>query len=280
VGVGESSSFGLVPPSVASRETPLSPGRYKLQFTADQRLHDKLKQAQELLRHQVPSGDIAVVFERALDLLIAQRKKQLYAQTDKPRAQPAAKACNEGSRHVPHAVRREVLARDGEQCSFVSSDGRRCPAHGMLEFHHQTPYTRGGAATADNIQTLCRAHNALMAERDYGRTFMRERIARQRTVATPPARAVGQRVPERADGALHSEPPRALATPARASSANTSHGSGAVTRANRSTATRPAHATSADGPNLQKQQLTWSNSEPGPKPAQAPSFNAFQSLRT
>jgi hypothetical protein len=138
------SSFGLVPPSVASRETPLSPGRYKVQFTANQRLHDKLKQAQELLRHQLPSGDIAVVFERALDLLIAQRKKQLYGQTDKPRAQPADKPRNEDSRHIPHAVRREVLARDGEQCSFVSSDGQRCQARGRLEFHHQTPYARGG----------------------------------------------------------------------------------------------------------------------------------------
>jgi hypothetical protein len=33
---------------------PLRAERFKVQFTADQRLHDKLKQAQDLLRHQVP----------------------------------------------------------------------------------------------------------------------------------------------------------------------------------------------------------------------------------
>jgi hypothetical protein len=46
------SSFRLVAPSFASRETPLSSGRYKVQFTADQRLRDKLEQARELLRHR------------------------------------------------------------------------------------------------------------------------------------------------------------------------------------------------------------------------------------
>ena len=55
----------------ASTIVPLREGRYKVQFTADQRLHDKLQQARDLLRHQVPTGDIAAVFERALDVLIA-----------------------------------------------------------------------------------------------------------------------------------------------------------------------------------------------------------------
>jgi hypothetical protein len=140
------SSFGPVTASAASSETPLSPGRYKVQFTANQRLHAKLKQAQELLRHQVPSGDVAVVFERALDLLIAERKKQLFAQTTKPRTPPADKPRKPDSRHISHAIRREVLAREGEQCSFVSPDGRRCGARGRLEFHHRMPYARGGPA--------------------------------------------------------------------------------------------------------------------------------------
>jgi 5-methylcytosine-specific restriction endonuclease McrA len=117
------------------------------------------------------------------------------------------------SRHIPHAVRREVLARDGEQCSFVSADGRRCPARGALEFHHQTPHARGGAATADNIQTLCRAHNALLAERDYGRTFMRERIEQRRAAATS-ATAVGRLVPTApAKRTPHIEQRRAAAAP-------------------------------------------------------------------
>ena len=37
--------------------------------TASQELHDKLRQAQDLLRHRIPNGDLAGIVERALDLL-------------------------------------------------------------------------------------------------------------------------------------------------------------------------------------------------------------------
>ena len=49
-------------------------------------------------------------------------------------------------------------------------------ARGMLQFHHAHAYALGGVATLGNIQLRCRAHNALAAEQDYGRAFMRKRI--------------------------------------------------------------------------------------------------------
>jgi hypothetical protein len=157
---------------------PLRAERFKVQFTADQRLHDKLKQAQDLLRHQVPDGDLAAVLERALDVLIAERLKQRFALVRKPRATTRAKLSQPESRHIPHEVRREVIARDGLQCSYVSAAGNRCEQRGFLELHHEEPYGRDGEATAANIRVLCRAHNQLLAERDYGRAFMQQRIAR------------------------------------------------------------------------------------------------------
>ena len=38
---------------------PLAPERYKVQFTASQDTYDKLKLAQDLLRHTIPRGDVA-----------------------------------------------------------------------------------------------------------------------------------------------------------------------------------------------------------------------------
>jgi hypothetical protein len=173
-------SFQLAPPPAAPI-APLRAERYKVQFTADQRLHDKLRQAQDLLRHQVPDGDLAAVLERALDLLIAERMKQSFALGRKPRATIRAKVSKPQSRHIPHEVRREVVARDGQQCSYVSAAGNRCEQRGFLEFHHEEPYGRGGEATTANIRVLCRAHNQLLAEGDYGRAFMQQRIAQRRT---------------------------------------------------------------------------------------------------
>ncbi len=59
-------------PAPVARSTvkPLTAQAFVVQFTMSQRAHDKLRYLQELLGHQVPSGDIAEVVERALDLAI------------------------------------------------------------------------------------------------------------------------------------------------------------------------------------------------------------------
>jgi 5-methylcytosine-specific restriction endonuclease McrA len=131
------------------------------------------------MRHELPDGDLARVLERALDLLIAERMKRRFGTTDRPRARRAEPAPKADSRHIPHAVRREVLERDGACCSYVSPDGKRCDQRGFLELHHEEPFGRGGAATTENIRVVCRSHNQLFAERDYGSAFMRQRIASQ-----------------------------------------------------------------------------------------------------
>jgi hypothetical protein len=80
------------------------------------------------------------------------------------------------SRYVPRKVLREVFARDGGQCAFVSSEGRRCSAREFLEVHHHEPFARGGKASVENLRLSCRAHNQFLAELDYGRGFMREKV--------------------------------------------------------------------------------------------------------
>jgi 5-methylcytosine-specific restriction endonuclease McrA len=79
------------------------------------------------------------------------------------------------SRYVPRKVLREVFARDGGQCTFISPEGRRCSSREFLEVHHHEPFARGGKATVDNLRLSCRAHNQFLAELDYGRGFMLEK---------------------------------------------------------------------------------------------------------
>jgi hypothetical protein len=73
-----------------------------------------------------------------------------------------------GRAHVAHDVRRQVIARDGHRCTFVSDDGQRCTARAFLQFHHRTAWAKGGVDTAQNLSVLCRAHNRLVAERELG----------------------------------------------------------------------------------------------------------------
>jgi hypothetical protein len=162
-------------PDVPSRPrvTPLAPERFALQFTIGQSARDKLRYAQELIGHQLPSGDIAAIFERALDALIARLEKRKFAATAKPRK--GATCSVPGSRHIPTQVKRAVWQRDGGRCTFVSATGRRCSARKFLEFNHVDPVARGGRASVSGIRLRCRAHNQLEADRTFGAEVMENR---------------------------------------------------------------------------------------------------------
>jgi hypothetical protein len=65
---------------------PLAPGRYRLQLTLSAEQKEKLERARDLLSHANPSGDFAVVVERALDALLARLEQRRFGGT---RALPA-----------------------------------------------------------------------------------------------------------------------------------------------------------------------------------------------
>jgi 5-methylcytosine-specific restriction endonuclease McrA len=160
---------------------PLAPEIYKFQFTASRACHDKFRQAQDLLRHRVPNGDVARIFEKALDLLIEQVKKERFATARKARQSPTRSVDESCSRHIPDAIKREVFERDGGRCTFSDERGRRCPETGALEFDHRDGFARTHLHRADRIRLLCRSHNQHAAEQMYGRAFMeRARSSRDR----------------------------------------------------------------------------------------------------
>src|SRR5262249_45405614 len=122
---------------------PLSPDRYRITFTASAAACAKLEMAQDLLRHVIPSGDAAQIFERALDALVQDLVQKKFAVTAHPRE---SRGQRDDSRHIPAEVKRTVYIRDRGQCAYVSSEGRRCEQRGFLEFHHVQPYAAGGKA--------------------------------------------------------------------------------------------------------------------------------------
>jgi hypothetical protein len=49
---------------------PLTPESYQLQFTVNRETYDRLQRVQDLLRHSVPDGNVGLIFERAIALLL------------------------------------------------------------------------------------------------------------------------------------------------------------------------------------------------------------------
>ena len=158
------------PPAAQARPdvaTPLSPERFKIQFTASREFHDKLRRAQALMRHAIPNGDPAIILGRGLDLLLAHVQKWRAGLTQRPREPRTSKA---RSRHIPAAVKREVWKRDSGRCAFAGTQGR-CGEQAFLEFHHVMPFVDGGAATTATIELRCRAHNAYEADKIFQPMF-------------------------------------------------------------------------------------------------------------
>jgi len=147
-----------------ARVAPLAPGRFVLQVSISQHAHDLLRRAQELLAHARPGCDVEQVLELALSELVRKLEQRKFGDTDTPRARRGST----DPRHVPAQVRREVAARDGKRCTFVSGTGVRCAERALLEFDHVLPVARGGKSTVANLRLRCRAHNQHEADQVFG----------------------------------------------------------------------------------------------------------------
>jgi hypothetical protein len=83
---------------------------------------------------------------------------------------PATRPAPTRKRRGSLAARDATFAADRYQCSYVSPTGKRCTARRFLEVDHVRPFALGGASEAANFRLLCRAHNAMYAERSFAST--------------------------------------------------------------------------------------------------------------
>jgi 5-methylcytosine-specific restriction endonuclease McrA len=217
-----------VPPKVTAPARPalvepLAPSRYQVRFTASAELREKLERLQALMRSSVPDGDLARIIDIAVSEKLQRVEARRFGHTKAPRRDLVDADTSPSSRHIPAAVKREVHARDGGRCAYPDRYGVRCARHHDLEFHHKHPFARGGDHSPADLTLMCRTHNTLRAEQDYGEDVMaRFRAAASR--ACVPVDAYGDRIalqPRRISSAWPADrpPSRRGAMQARASSA-------------------------------------------------------------
>jgi 5-methylcytosine-specific restriction endonuclease McrA len=153
---------------------PLSGDRFRVEFTASATLREKLEFCRDLLSHANPGRDLALVVERAVDLLLADLQRKRLGHVNRVRVGSRRRHSKPGS--IAKAVRREVFERDGTRCTYVSANGRRCEARAFLELDHITPKALGGRDEVENLRVRCRAHNQLSAEEAFGRSHIERRV--------------------------------------------------------------------------------------------------------
>jgi hypothetical protein len=157
----------------------LEPERYKVQFTATEEYVRLVDEAKALLSHAVPNAPDPETMS-ALPQAVSRTRPGRTTALEQ-HAQPKD-ALDEGTepprqrgRHIPAAVRRTVVERDGNRCSYLDANGTRCRDTHRLEFHHLKPFATGGEHCVSNLTLRCAAHNALAAEQDFGRELIEHR---------------------------------------------------------------------------------------------------------
>ena len=157
-----------------------------VQFSASEAFMSKYAKAGALLSNKQGAGaGFEEVFEAILDEFIdrhspekrrerRERRKKSSQRAATPARQGNGASSSHAKRYVPAAVRDEVFARDGGQCTFVGANGKRCLSKTALHVDHIKPFALGGSNDASNLRLLCANHNRLEAERAYGEDHMQQ----------------------------------------------------------------------------------------------------------
>ncbi|HSB18813.1 MAG TPA: HNH endonuclease [Anaeromyxobacteraceae bacterium] len=160
------------PPNRPSLD-PVSAGEWSARLTIDRAFKEDLETLKCLLSHKIPDGNLSDVLREAVRCAIEKHGRRRGAVKPEQKRKPATpRSARPGERQpIPAEVRRAVFERDAGQCTYVSADGHRCLSRWQLELDHQ-PAALGGPSTTENLRLRCRVHNALHAEKTFGRAFM------------------------------------------------------------------------------------------------------------
>ncbi len=147
----------------------------------------EVNRARELLSHALPGATWGQVIVR-LATEHNQRKDPLrkpqQQKNNRPLAQKlAAENPSFAQLCKPHLVatpqrgtaqvRCDLIQKAGAKCGFVDPITKRvCGSRYQLEIDHIVPRALGGGDEPSNLRCLCRGHNQLMAEIEFGREFM------------------------------------------------------------------------------------------------------------
>jgi 5-methylcytosine-specific restriction endonuclease McrA len=161
--------FGCEPPPEPPRDEiePLDAQLARLHVTVSRRLLEKLDAAKDALAHACPGATAADVFERGLDLVLAQHAKR-KGLVEKPRKEPRPSSTDA----VPAHLKRAVWLRAGGRCEWILPSGERCDCTRKLEYDHILALALGGKSTIENVRLTCRPHNLLAARQAFGDAVM------------------------------------------------------------------------------------------------------------
>jgi hypothetical protein len=164
--------------SPAEKLKPLPEQKTLIQFVANAELMGKLEELKQIFAHQNFEGRMDVLVGQLADIALEKFKPASgFKPASKPTSETASLTPAPGmtpsqrnssppkrSRYIPARIRREVLLRDQNGCTYQDpKSGRVCGTRHGLQFDHGVPFSLGGAHSVENLTLRCGAHNRYLA---------------------------------------------------------------------------------------------------------------------
>jgi hypothetical protein len=130
----------------------------QITWTLEKELLEKLEHLKSLISHEKlnPTGNELMSLMLTETIKTLEKKRGIFF---KPEARASDKK-SANSRYIARIVKQTSLHRANHQCEHRHPNGKRCPSKFQLQFDHIKAFSKGGSTEANNIQVLCRIHNA------------------------------------------------------------------------------------------------------------------------
>jgi len=150
-----------------------------------------LERVRELLSHALPGATDGELLERVMKHFVERQDPLFKAERSSIRRQDAPREnaaqdkvdsaspqcgtddrfCAASSERITPALRHKVIRRAQGQCEYIHQI-TRCTSRYQLEVDHIIPRAKGGSHDITNLRCLCRRHNQMMADLEFGSSFM------------------------------------------------------------------------------------------------------------
>jgi hypothetical protein len=146
-------------------------------WTLEKELLEKLEHLKSLISHENlnPTGNELMHLMLTETIKTLEKKKGIYQKPSKALDTRISSTTNtranakpfsyRNSRYISRKVKQASLQIANRQCEHIYINGKRCPSKFQLQFDHIKAFSKGGSAQAENIQVLCRVHNAYKSDR-------------------------------------------------------------------------------------------------------------------
>lgn len=166
----EINQFFEVPVLTEQKQEVQADESVRIELTLSKELYEKIKYAQSLVSHAVPSTELAAFLEYVADRVIKQKtgaKPEAKAKASEAKS-TATVAVKTSSSNFSQATKKQILHLQQNCQHREPFTNKQCGSRWFLQIDHKQSRWAGGSSELGNAQVLCAQHNQAKYRKEVG----------------------------------------------------------------------------------------------------------------